>query len=360
MIILKIMGLFLWMVIVPFLIGQVPMKLTKTESEKPGLSFAAGYILMFAVLEIVGIPIVLIFDYYGYLIFCLVFGTVLAALSVWGAILLIKGKRLKSLSSLPGTIKENYFSCSVEAKIYTVLIAAVFVFQIVMLYVNFSMDADDFYFNSQALSAQQYGTMYRISPDSGWSMPLDIRHAMSLFPMWQAFVSSATGIHVTIVAHRVVPLILLPLSYGIIVRFSSALFSKKESALSFIFMINLFRIFGFVSYYTPETFLFLRTWQGKSFAGNFIIPAVILIFLIRYLKKEMNDRFYYLSLVLLGIASGAASSTAVMLFCALTGLLALIFLIINKEAKVFFKTLLTLVPGIVYMAVYVLYSGFLR
>lgn len=357
---MKIMGLFLWMVIVPFLVGTVPMKITKTESGRPGLTFAAGYVLMFAVLEIIGIPIVLIFDFYGYLIFCVSFGVVLTALAVWGLVILIKEKRIWKMPALFRGFVKSFGDYSLEAKIYTFLIAAVFIFQIVMLYVNFSMDADDFYFNSQALSAQQFGTMYRISPDSGWAMPLDIRHAMSLFPMWQAFVSTMTGIHVTALAHRVVPLLLLPLSYYVIIRYSEVLFEKKESGLIFVFLINVFRIFGFISYYTPETFLFLRTWQGKSFAGNFILPAVILVFLLYFDKEKRNDRFFLTSLFLMGIASGAASSTAVMLFCALTGMLDIIFLFVKREAKLFFKTLLTLIPGIVYMGVYVLYSGFLR
>ncbi|MDE7044556.1 MAG: hypothetical protein K2O97_05995, partial [Acetatifactor sp.] len=59
-----------------------------------------------------------------------------------------------------------------------------------------------------------------------------------------------------------------------------ALFKKiRELLPMFMVLTALWQMFGAVSIYTAETFFLTRTWQGKSFAGNFVIPAVLWVFL---------------------------------------------------------------------------------
>lgn len=356
MIILKVIGLIFFLIIMPSIVGLVPQYYLKRKSNFEDI-LIYGYLFMLSILELVGIPIVVLTNEGGYRLFLMLFSLVLFAVGIWG-IVLNRRYLKKYFRSNPIKKKvEAFLDDSLETKIYFGLIVIVVLLQLVMIFVFASMDADDFYYNAQALTAQQFGTMYRIDANTGRSTQLDIRHAMALFPMWQAYVSSMTGIHVAILAHKVIPLILIPLSYFLVYRISQILFpSKKELQMIFTFLMNIWRIFGFVSYFTTETFFLLRTWQGKSFAGNFIFPAILWIFLKIYGRKTKtkNTTKWYLLLSLAILASGSSSSLAVMLSCILTGILGLIFLIRTGNIRAFIYQLLSCLPGMVYVAIYII------
>ena len=128
---------------------------------------------------------------------------------------------------------------------------------------------------------------------------------MALIPVWEAFIGRMSGIHATIIAHSVAPLVLLPLTYLVYFQIGKKLFSGKKQGMLrrkhemfpgmqsllpvFMIIMALFQIFGNVSIYTNETFLLTRTWQGKSVAGNFMIPAVFWIFLCLFEQKDREE-----------------------------------------------------------------------
>ena len=69
MVVLKIISLILWLVAIPFCMGLLPMPLLEKRFRTPGAVLAAGYILLFTVLELVGIPVVLLAVYNGFTVF---------------------------------------------------------------------------------------------------------------------------------------------------------------------------------------------------------------------------------------------------------------------------------------------------
>lgn len=359
MIILKIFGLIIMLFLIPFCLGLFMSQLFKGQDSIVN-TMIYGYLLMLALLEVVGVPLVLLCNVGGYYIFATVFLIVLFVIAGLGAYL--GRNKIKAIPSTVGKCfgKESIKSTSTEAKVYVLLIALCVFVQLAMVFVFASMDADDFYYNAQALTSQKYGTMYRVDASTGRSTYLDIRHALALFPMWQAVVSSVTGIHLAILAHKILPLVIIPLSYLLLFQISKELFpDKKEKQFLFVLLMNVWRVFGFVSYFTTETFFLLRTWQGKSFAGNFILPVIIWIFLMIYKKREnvfdvKDNRKYYLLLAISIIASGSSSSLAVMLSCVLTGLLGFLFLIREKDFKEFSRQICCCIPGVIYILVYVL------
>ena len=361
MIILKLLMLILLLLAVPYMTGLVVTHFIPNEYKSIGFTFLLGFITMLVLLEIVGIPIEMCINYSAYYIFMAVYGAVLLIVSIVGICLQLKNRSLKgNLKSVP----ECSSKLSLESIIYLILILAAIGFQLVMVFLKSSMDADDFYYNAQALSAQNFGTMYRIDADTGWSFPLDMRHAMALFPMLEAFISSLSGLHVLIITHRVMPIILIPLSYYLCYLIGKHIFPEKmEKRLIFVFLLNVWRVFGFVSYYTTETFFLLRTWQGKSVAGNIIFPGIVLIYLIiKDRNVNVDDAtdgcdakktgIWYIILAMFIFASGAASSFAVLISVSLTGLLGLIFFIMDKDRKTLLYTILSIIPGCVYILLY--------
>ncbi len=266
---------------------------------RPATALIFGYIFVFALLELVGIPCVLVFVYGGYKILMLSFGIVVFAAGAFGILFAAGDAKDPETADLYASFSPKTFlrekirhfkNASWEAKIFILAIFLLLMLQLFMCFRYSSNDVDDFYYNAQALSAQRFGTLYRIDADTGRSVPVDMRHGMALFPMWQAVLSSVTGIHLSVMAHRIVPLLLIPLSYLLLYEIAHLLFPEKEEGrLLFLLLMNVWRIFGHVSLYTSETFFYTRTWQGKSFAGNFIFPAILWVFLLVYKGREVRS-----------------------------------------------------------------------
>lgn len=374
MIVLQILSLFVWLVAVPFCIGFVPAGFMKKELHSPGEIWISGYIVLFFLLEVVGIPIVLNVDYHGFTTFSRCFAAVLLVFAAAGVFFAFGRKKQKSSLSIDVNYMETWKTYGWEEKIMLLLFWGLVAFQLYMAFTRASFDGDDAYYGVQALTAQQIDVMYRINPNSGWSTMLDARHALALFPIWEAFIGKMSGIHATIVCHSVIPLVLIPLTYVLYYQIGSILFRKnKERLPMFMVLIALWQMFGNVSIYTTETFFLTRTWQGKSFAGNFIIPAVFWIFFRLFVAdkqeqsaksnaallkriKTMDDIGLWILLGCLNLAGGASSSLAILLSALLTAGLAVLFAVKERKFSILVKAGCTCILGGVYVILYVVLS----
>ena len=366
MIVLKILGLLFWLLVIPAGLGllfrKAPVQDQLPENlQTTGVTLVIGYLISFTLLEIVGIPVMLFSVYHGYSRMVIVY----AVLQISGAIAgfelwLYRKKKVKKISdalkemkSFPWLRREP---CDTwEGRILFILFLVLVGFQLYMAFTRASFDGDDAYYVVQALTAQQTDTLYRIDPNRGVSVPLDARHALALFPVWQAFIGTMCGIHATIVAHSVAPLLLIPLTYLIYYEIGRELFCNKKRLLPmFMALMALWQMFGNVSIYTAETFFLTRTWQGKSFAGNFIVPAVFWIFLCLFREDESDRRGMWLLLTLLNLAAGASSSLAVLLSCALTMGLGVLLTIRSRRFRDLICTGLSCVLGGAYVVLYMM------
>ncbi len=377
MIVIKILGLIFWLAAVPFCMGLNFMPLFKERFKSAGAVFAAGYILFFVALEIVGIPVVLFTVYHGFTTFVRWFTPIILALSVTGVLVMLWEKK-RGQVLFPegfGRLRE----ASPEEKFMMVLFLILVGFQMYMSFTRASFDGDDAYYGVQAVIAQQMDALYRVNPYTGRSAPLDVRHALALFPVWEAYIGRMCGIHATIVAHSIAPFILIPLTYVLYYQIGKVLLDGKERLLPvFMILIALWQLFGNISIYTTETFFLTRTWQGKSFAGNFVIPAVLWIFLCMFASKGNADEIliapkgmknkenwskwpehkgigekgFWILLACLNLAGGASSSLAILLSCMMTVGLGLLFAIRERRFGILIKTGFSCVPGGIYVLLY--------
>lgn len=378
MIVLQIAGLILWLILIPFCMGLLPAMLMKKEDRTPGCIFVSGYIVMFALFELIGIPIAITVIYHSFSLLSNIFAAAALLLSALGVVAALKkhkkGDRLMFFS------RESMKVYRLEDKLYFLIFFLLVGFQLYMVFTRASFDGDDAYYGVQGLIAQQKDTLYRINPYTGRSAPLDTRHVMALIPVWEAFIGRMSGIHATIIAHSVAPLVLLPLTYLVYFRIGKKLFSGKKQGMLrgknemfpgmqsllpvFMIIMALFQIFGNVSIYTNETFLLTRTWQGKSVAGNFMIPAVFWIFLSLFEQKDREEgeakasdqKVFYLLLACLNLAAGISSSLAVLLCSLLTAGLGVLFAIRERKFSILIKAGLTCVPGALYVLTYLIIS----
>lgn len=363
MIVLQIASLILWLILIPFFMGLLPAMLMNKKARTPGCIFVSGYLVMFALFELIGIPVAITVTYHSFSLLSNIFAAAALLLSALGVIAALK--KNKKGDGLILFDRENLKAYNLEEKLYFLLFFLLVGFQLYMVFTRASFDGDDAYYGVQGLIAQQQDTLYRINPYTGRSSPLDERHVMALIPVWEAFIGRMSGIHATIIAHSVAPLVLLPLTYLVYFQIGKKLFSGRYGLLPvFMIIMALFQLFGNVSIYTNETFLLTRTWQGKSVAGNVMIPAVFWIFLCLFERsgneegdtKASGQKAFYLLLACLNLAAGISSSLAVLLTSLLTAGLGVLFAIRKRKFSIFIKAGLTCIPGALYVLTYLIIS----
>lgn len=386
----RILSLIFWLVLIPLCMGLLFLPLLHRKYRTIPVALLGGYILMFALLELVGIPVVFLAVYNGFTTFIKCYTPVLAAAALSGIwVTCLKMRRGYELNFHLFPVSGRIFG---ENILFMLLFLALLGFQLYMAFTRASFDGDDAYYGVQALTAQQIDTLYRVNPYTGRSSPLDVRHALALFPIWEAFVGSMSDIHATIICHSVIPLALIPLSYLLWYQVGKVLFGQKDFQSKrgllpmFMALMALWQMFGAVSIYTTETFFLTRTWQGKSFTGNFVIPAVMWIFLCLFergdshedggrmplklkegwkvresgksIMRERQESYqgqtgFWLLLTCLNLAGGASSSLAIMLSCLMTMGFGFLFAVRKRSLGILLRAALCCVPGGVYVLVYV-------
>jgi hypothetical protein len=254
-----------------------------------------------------------------------------------------------------------------------------------------SFDGDDAEYVAQSLVTQQSETMYLIKPYTGGTTSLDIRHSLAVLPIWVAFIGRRTGIHTTILAHSILPFLLIPLAYIVYYEMGKHLLKKKEEYLpAFLVFMALLQIFGNVSIYTNETFFLTRTWQGKAVAASFVIPVTLWILLcifdngkaekagrqkgrkwkgrkkLRLVKGEGRDGTasvsgvclkggqagFWALLCLANLTAGVCTSMGVFLNAILVAAVAFWMMVAERKFSILVKAGLSCIPNAIYMGLY--------
>ncbi len=380
---LQIVGLFFWLILIPFCVGLLPVNFISPRKRNPALVFLAGYFVMWALFEVVCIPAVLWVEYHNFSAASDLFTVLIMLCAAAGIFLLyqngkagkdslIFGKR----EELPGRVQRVKWDYKIEWLLFFGLVG----FQLYKAAAYASFDGDDAYYVVESLIAQQADVMYKILPYTGRPTDIDVRHALAVFPMWIAFVAVKCDIHATIVSHSVMPVVLIPLTYLVYYEIGKKMFSDKpggageseageigsrENLPVFMIIMALFQMFGNVSIYTNETFFLTRTWQGKAVAGSLIIPAVLWLRLCIYdrmRKKERVDAGLWILFVCVNMTAGICSSIAIFLVSILIAVTAFVLMLMERDFKVLLKFGAACIPNLVYMGIYVVigYSYLLK
>lgn len=246
-----------------------------------------------------------------------------------------------------------------ERLLFWLLFLASVGYQMYMAFAYASFDGDDAYYVVQSVLADQTGVLNRIRPYTGLSTDLDIRHALATLPLWIAYMARMTGIHATIVAHTLLPLIFIPLTYYVFVQIGRKLFSDGSVKLPiFLTLVSIMQIWGNISIYTNETFFLTRTWQGKSVLANLILLVELWLMLELCAREKNRERQeetgsqlpYWLLLAVNHIAAAMMTSMGAFLTALLFGITALVAAIRYRSWSILWKTALCCIPNVVYLA----------
>ncbi|SFC77585.1 DUF6077 domain-containing protein [Butyrivibrio sp. YAB3001] len=395
---IAILIIALWMFIIPFLIGILVNGMLPTVRRTVGITFILGYMVYFAIFEVIAIPCMLHYVYNAfsyctkyYMIVCLI----LSALGIGKSIFVLKKEGWTYLSIFPGETHATShdllsprsdprmlrLSFSLESRIYWGIFAVLLLIQVILAIVMSSFDGDDAYYVVESLLAQQADVMNTILPYVGTTTTLEIRHALAVITMWIAFLARVSGIHATIVSHSVIPVLVIPFVYLVYVEIARILFRRRQEIIPvFMLIISMLMMFGNISIYTPATFFLTRTWQGKAMVCNLVFPLIAWVFLwmledsrrtsILGKKAENETESYaeyketkplyiispWIFLALINMFSGICSSMGVIYGTGLIGVLVLVLLLFAKDIKVILGAALCVIPNAVYLLIYMILS----
>ncbi|MBD5482970.1 MAG: hypothetical protein HDR15_10715 [Lachnospiraceae bacterium] len=233
--------------------------------------------------------------------------------------------------------------------LWAIVIASVLV-QMAFFYFYNHMNGDDSYYIAQSVITDFVDTMYQRDAYTGTPMGLDVRHALSVLPVFVTWLGRVCGLHAATAAHAVLGPVLLAICYGAYALVGRALFSKNRSVVPlFVLLVQVWYVWSNVSIFTPETFLYTRTWQGKAVFANIILP---LAFYLLYRLLTEWKAVYMALLMILSVAGIFTTTASVYLLSALYGITALYCLITQRRWKKCFRIAVCVIPAFLYGLVY--------
>lgn len=357
--------LVFWLFAVPVPTGLLFAELLPENRRTPGVIFLCGMLVQFTLFTLIAVPCMLATVWFPFRYTYRFFLTGMAALCAAGFVVTMRRFRNKeTVVSLPE------MEADTETKILWGLFAAAVLFQIVMAVTHTSFDGDDTYYVTQSLIAQQTDRMYTLLPYTGQPSRLDVRHALAVITMWEAFVARFAGVHATVFAHTVLPVFLIPFFYLVYGLLGRALLKKNSGMLPvFLIVVCFFQMFGNVSIYTPETFFLTRTWQGKALMAGTVVPLLFWVFTWLFEQygaqrdagtDDVSSRTVtrlqaaspWVMLALSGVFAGVCTSIGIFLSAGLNALLTLMLAWYTKNARCIPYGMLATLPQAVYLALY--------
>lgn len=350
-IVLGIFKLILLLYFVPTLVGGC---FSDVDKKAPQLLFRwiSGQIVLWAGFQLLSVPVILLGKEFNLVVTLFtIYTLIMICLSV-----VVWWKRRKQSGLHVAEDGRKAYS-----KWYTaswVLFWALFLFQLYQAVALAYADGDDAFYVAISGMAENSNSMYQKIPYTGWPSILDVRHGMAPFPIWIAYLTRLSGIRAVSVNHIAMPLMLIPMTYGIYYLLGCRLFSKKKERVPlFLIFTEILVLFGDYSFYTVERFMIARSRQGKAALGSIVIPVLFLLLLLLLEKMQENQRINLGYWVLLAstMTTGCLCSTlGALLVCMLIGITGLCAAVCYKRWKFLFPMAACCVPCVVYAGLYLI------
>ena len=340
---IKVMCIGIASGILPILTGMLYTSRNKENANSILKNWASGMVICLAIFQVLAVPLTYLKRSLTELS-CLYIG-ILVVISIVS--LILNRQRLKTM------VVEMFISLRHTPWIAIIPIIII-AFQIYM-YVGYThSDEDDAFCIATATTSVSTNTLFQINPYSGDTYTaFPARYVLSPFPQMIAVISKLAGIHTLILAHTILPLILLPLSYVVFTLLGDELFKKnREKTAYFVLFVSLIQMFAFTSAYTQGTVLLFRIWQGKAVLASVLLPFAFYLG-IRLIERELEKSDWVLFFCLM-LACCMVSFIGIMLGAIMAGVLGLLAAFYKKDFRILFKMIVCCIPNLLFSCVYLL------
>lgn len=314
--------------------------------------WTGGQFILWAVFWVICVPCIVMERDFPYVVW--IYGTIALLLAAVGGSLLW-GQIAKSRQGLRVAQKD---AAEKGSKVFWVLFALLLAFQLVQAVRMTYADGDDAYYVAVSSITANADTMYRKLPYTGGTTEVDIRHGLAPFPVWIAFLSRISGMRAVSVAHVVVPLALIPMTYVIFYLMGRQLFKGKERRIPlFLIFTELLVLFGDYSFYSVENFMIARSRQGKAALGSIVIPMLFVLLLRLMGRMQENKKCgigYWLLLVCVMMTGCLCSTMGALLCCLLLAVTGMCAAVVCRRWRVLVPLALCCVPCVLCAVIYIM------
>lgn len=349
MLAVKIGILCVLLILIPLGIGCGITAFMEKYKKNIAFSLIAGYLTAFGIFQVMAVPAIM--KRMSFRFFAVAYETVLVVLSLTGFILWMRNLRKKALSPVKDTAMKR------SEKIGWMIAILGILFQLIMNFILSFEDGDDAYYVTNATIAIAYDNMYLRVPYSYGVAILDYRHCLAPFPIFIATIAKFSRIHPAIIAHSVMPLVMICLTYMVFALIGARLFEKKkEYRPLFLIFAEILVLWGNYSVYTAETFLISRSRQGKAMLSSFVIPAIFLFCHMigeKLLAEKKTGKAVWFLLWMAVLTAALGSTMGNFIVVLQLGIFGICLLMTTRKWKNVLPVLGGMLPAFVYMCLYV-------
>lgn len=348
--VLQILILIFFMVVLPLALGAGAAAFIQKMERNICFMWVCGYLIMFAVFQIIAIPMILKMCSLTALVW--VFGCIFVVCAILGgSIWLFKVGRNTALRVVTEKTRDK-----VSLVLWS-LFGLLLLVQLLAAVFLVCGDGDDAYYVATSTVAVASDKMYRILPYTGGPTSLDFRHALAPLPIFVAFLGRVTGLHTAALSHIAMQVFLIPVTYGIYGLIGDRLFKgKKRAVATFMIFVSIAVMWGNSSVYTAETFLLTRTRQGKAALANLVIPALVLLMYMlgeRLTEKKKVEKMLWALVFAAVTAACLCSSFGGFLTALLLGVTGLCMIVSYKRWSLLLPFFICVMPAAFYSVMYI-------
>ena len=347
-----VIGTLLWLGIVPFLMGALLLSFLTREEDGAVQCMVTGYLEMFAVCQILIVPLILTEVPFH------VFSQMLAVVYlIMAAVGLIRTRKWiwKMMTEMARGLLHHSWTIYMAGG--AVLVQAYYYIQYMVT------NLDDAYYVAVATTAIQTDTMYRYSPYTGRAVTgFNLRYCLSPFSMFQAALSRWIGVHPSTLDHTILAPMLVILAYLVYWSMGKLLFAKenrqnkeKDSTEKltglFILFLSIVHVTSYYCIRNQGSVLLVRIWQGKATLASVLIP--FLFYHCYRMKCRPQEKGNMLILLTAMFSCCLVSSMGIALPVVMLGIFALLFGLFQKNSRYFGKMLAGCLPCALYGILYI-------
>ena len=305
---LNIILVFIFMVLVPFILGLLFERFFE-NGDKIVFSrcFAMGLSVVLTLFLIPAFPMIYVGTSFRALLY--VYSVILAVFLIISLILNIKSLKIKFQKSV-STIKEELLSVD---KLYLILLLAtlaIIAFQTSLLIFKMHTDTDDCRFLAESLEAIENNTLLRLHVITGdeLSFPLGemMKEVTAPYPLIISVLSVYTRMHPTVLAHVILPALLIPLCYATVYLLGKTILKDTKKTICYLYISSIVILFSFESIYSWGYTLLTIIWQGRSISAVIMLPLLWYIFIKVYVEEKMTPVLFIAALTV-GLANSCLS-----------------------------------------------------
>lgn len=308
-------------------------------------SWTFGQMLLFAVLQVLAVPMILArlsFDvlFWSY---CGV-AVVLFGFGIWR---LIRGKT---------KIRISFRKLSPLALFLLMVVILIILWQAGNYLFGIHLDEDDARWLAEANDALVTGDMMTRNYNTGEYIGsfCNVNDVSSPWPMMFSICSRLLNVSTSVFSHTVYSPIQVILMYGVYWLIAGELFEKQEAKLTFLLSVAIINLFYAGTGYTQSAFALVRIWQGKATVAAVIIPLLMYLFVCINKRNKTED---WIMVMIAAYAVCLMSGMGISLSAIMIGVYGIYNIFAYQNWKRIIHWVAAMLPSVVFALIHIWIEG---